>query len=136
MSMPQEAIKAQPRYIDIPECRIALDPGEHYAGLVLGKTGMPSHHLVLLSGEVESITWAKAKEWAKGAGGDLPSRQEQALLYANLKEQFKSEWYWSGEEHASASGYAWYQYFTDGYQYDYPETTKLRARAVRRLVIQ
>ena len=122
-----------------PEVTIHLRPGEHYAGLIVGKDGEPSHHLVLLPGQAEDITWDKAMEWAAKQGGEyvasLPTRREQSLLYANLKDQFEEHWYWSCEAHESESGWAWYQDFTDGFQDGYHESDELRARAVRRLPI-
>ena len=110
---------------------ISLADGEHYAGLALKPDGTPSHHLILLPGEGEDLQWSAAVEWAEKAGGALPSRQEQALLYANLKDQFKPEWYWSGEEEDGS--YAWSQGFLYGSQYDCRKYYELRARAVRRL---
>ena len=76
--------------------------------------------------------WDAAKAWAATAGGELPTRQEQALLYANLKAEFKPAWYWSSEQHASDSSFAWHQNFYDGYQHSYHESYAGRARAVRR----
>jgi hypothetical protein len=112
-----------------------LKAGEQYAGLILGKNGEPDHHLILLPGEAEAVTWDQAKEFAKKAGGELPTRREQALLFANLKEEFKQAWYWSGEQHASDSDCAWGQYFSNGGQYLTSPSTELRARAVRRLIL-
>lgn len=112
-----------------------LKPGEHYAGIILGKDGEPDHHLILLPGEAESVNWKQAKEFAEKAGGELPTRREQSLLFANLKEQFQPRWYWSGEQHASNSGYAWCQDFHDGGQYGGHEFSDYRARAVRKVVI-
>ena len=112
-----------------------LKKGELYAGLILGKNGEPDHHLILLAGEAESVNWEDAKKFAAKAGGELPTRREQSLLFANLKEQFEPRWYWSFEQHASYSGSAWYQYFYDGYQNGFRETNTLRARAVRRVTI-
>ena len=83
-----------------------LKPEEHYAGIILGKDGEPDHHLILLAGEAESVNWAQAKDFAAKAGGELPTRREQSLLFANLKEQFQPRWYWSGEQHASYSACA------------------------------
>lgn len=117
------------------EAEIKLHYGEHYTGIILGKDGEPNHHLILLPGEAESITWEDAKAWASEVGGELPSRREQALLYANLKEQFKPNWYWSSEQHSN-SVYACCQYFDDGNQDDTDTSSKLSARAVRRLVIE
>jgi hypothetical protein len=119
-----------------PETQIDLRPGEHYAGIIIGKDGEQSRHLILLPGEVESINWKDAKAWANEQGGRLPTRREQALLFANLKEQFQDAWYWSSEEHASDSDYAWSQYFDDGTQYCYDKSSLLRARAVRSLIIE
>lgn len=45
-------------------------------------------------------------------------------------------WYWSGEQHASSSDYAWIHDFDDGNQYDLNKSLEGRARAVRRLVIE
>ena len=119
----------------IPGATINLGPGERYAGLVLSADGEPAHHLVLLPGEAEDVTWGQAKEWAAKQGGELPTRQEQALLYANLKAQFQPKYYWSCQAHHNESAWAWYQDFSYGYQTDGLQYYELRARAVRRLPI-
>ena len=130
----------EPSALFFPEVTITLAPGEHYAGLILGKDGEPSYHLVLLPGQADDITWDKAMEWANKQGGEyvsgLPTRREQALLYANLKEAFEERAYWSCEAHESESGWAWFQGFSYGDQLSYHKTYELRARAVRRLVIE
>lgn len=113
----------------------ALNPGEHYAGILLGKDGNQSHHLILLPGAAEALTWRQALDWAKGSGGELPDRREQALLIANLADEFESAWYWSNAQHASDSDCAWCQDFGDGGQDGGHKIVKLRARAVRRLPI-
>jgi hypothetical protein len=118
-----------------PETEIKLAHGEHYAGLLIGKNGEASHHLVLLPSEGDSLTWEDAKKWAAKAKGELPTRREQALLYANLKEQFQESWYWSSEQHASSSNSAWFQSFDNGDQDSGNKDNALRARAVRRIVI-
>lgn len=112
----------------------ALNEGEHYAGIVL-KDGVPAHHLILLPGDHDDTTWAKAQAWAKEQGGELPTRQEQSLLFANAKQHFQSDWYWSGETHASTAVCAWYQGFNDGYQNFGHKDFDGRARAVRRFPI-
>jgi hypothetical protein len=75
---------------------IELQPGERYAGMILGKDGDPSYHLVLLPGQQDDITWEKAMEWAAKQGGEyvsnLPTRREQSLLFANLKEEFEDRY--------------------------------------------
>lgn len=133
-----QAAEKSERY-HFPETLITLQPGEHYAGLILGKDGESSYHLVLLPGEEEAINWKDAKEWAGKQGceyeASLPTRREQPLLFANLPEQFKSAWYWSSEQHAAIPDCAWRQYFGNGLQ-DYDATNdKCRARAVRRLIV-
>jgi len=109
--------------------------GELWAGVMLNEDGNPSHHVILLPGEAERIGWNKAVEWAKEIGGELPTRREQSLLFANRKSQFKGEWYWSGEQHAANSGNAWGQDFFGGNQGSLNKSFEARARAVRRLPI-
>ena len=111
-----------------------LKSGETYAGLVIDDKGS-LHHLILLDGDAYDAPHQEQLDWAKSIGGELPTRQEQALLYANCKSQFKSDWYWSADLHASGSGYAWFQCFTIGSQVSDDVSGKLRARAVRRFSI-
>jgi hypothetical protein len=111
-----------------------LKAGEVYAGIVLGEAGEPDYHLVLLPGE-SAGTWEKAKAFAHEAGGELPTRREQRLLWVNAKGQFQADWYWSCEQHASLSDYAWMQDFVNGNQNGYLKSYTNRARAVRRLKI-
>lgn len=113
-----------------------LKKGEHYAGIILGKDGDPDHHLILLPSEAESVNLEAAKKFAAKAGGELPTRREQSLLYTNLKEQFQERWYWSGEQHAADSGCAWGQDFSNGNQVYNLKSYAGRARAVRRVVIE
>jgi hypothetical protein len=127
--------KQPPRHFAIAETHIVLAPGEEYAGIILGKDGAASHHLILLPGEPDKMKWDGAQKWAATVGGELPTRREQSLLFANLKEQFKEEWYWSGEQHASDSDSAWSQFFGDGSQNYGHKNYEFRARAVRRLEI-
>jgi hypothetical protein len=112
-----------------------LNEGEFYAGILLGKDGAPDHHVILLPGQANDVTFKQAQQFAADIGGDLPARREQSLLFANLKEQFEDRWYWSGEQHASDSDYVWGQRFNGGYQNGSRKLTELRARAVRRSVI-
>lgn len=123
-----------PSTYGIPEALIELKSGEHYAGTALGAEGQPSHHLILLPGDGD-MTWSKASEWAASIGGELPTSQEQALLFANLKGKFEPAYYWSNEQHASYADYAWAQDFYDGYQDRYGKDSELRARAIRRVPI-
>jgi len=110
-----------------------LNEGEIYAGILLGKDGEQDQHIFLLPLQADdAVTFKQAQEFAKATGGDLPTRREQALLFANLPEQFEKTWYWSGEEHAANSGCAWCQFFNYGGQHNYHKSNKLRARSVRR----
>jgi len=114
----------------LPEASIELQPGEVYAGLVLGD--QPGYHLVLMAPKPEGrLSWADAKAWAERVGGRLPNRQEQALLYANAKPHFEETWYWSGQEHEENASYAWFCDFGDGLQSDAHKSYEGLARAVR-----
>ena len=121
-----------PRVLIVSEATIELQHGERYAGLLFDANGLASHHVILLPGEADDIKWDAAKEWATKAGGELPTRQEQAMLFANLKSEFKPNWYWSGEQYEEDSSYAWYQYFGIGLQGTDHKSYAGRARAVRR----
>lgn len=113
-----------------------LAKGEVYAGILLDKKGQPSHHLVLLAGKRDNFTWEEAKKWALDQGGELPTRKEQALLFANAAKHFEARWYWSCEQYASDPSCAWMQYFTSGGQLYGRTSSKGRARAVRRVPIR
>jgi len=111
-----------------------LNKGERYIGATVSAEGVMTH-IILLPGD-KSLTHQKAMEWAAKIGGDLPTRVEQAMLYATAPDEFKKDAYWSNTLHASYSDCAWYQSFDYGSQ-GYSNTNfKLRARAVRRLIIQ
>ena len=107
--------------------------GGIYAGISRGVEGAPDQHLVLLPGEAVDVDWEAACAFAASVGGELPRRAEQALLYANLKDQFQSRWYWSSEQAGPSN--AWSQYFINGSQHDITRSYEGRARAVRRLPI-
>ena len=117
----------------IPE----LNEGERYAGVIIGGiTCKPTHHLILLPQQPETrLTWDEALTWAASIGVELPTRQESALLYANAKDAFESEWYWTSEEYAGNAYLAWDQYFDDGLQGGNNKDYKNRVRAIRRVPI-
>lgn len=123
------AANAAPITITLPE----LAKGETYAGILLAD-GKLAHHLVLLAGET-TATWKAAQAWAKKQGGELPTRKEQALLFANAAGAFKPEWYWSSEPYAPNAAYAWLQTFDYGRQDGNPTSCQYRARAVRRVAL-
>ena len=113
-----------------------LKPNEIYAGLILGKNGELDYHLVLLPSKPnKNMAWSNAMDWAKSVDGDLPTRNEQSLLFANCKEHFDSAWYWSNTQSAHDDSYAWMQGFNGGLQGNVLKSDECRARAVRRLLI-
>lgn len=114
------------------QIRGLLQEGEEYAGLILGKDE-PDYHLVLLPGETEDASWPTAVDWAQGHGGVLPSRRELALLFANLRESFERNWYWSSESHDTRPQLVWGQNFASGIQTIYGRPYRGHARAVRRI---
>ena len=114
----------------------ALNVGEIYVGAIISADGSRNHHLILLPDLAKNLCWKDAIAWAESIGGELPDRVESALLFVHVKDQFDQEWYWTREKHAANSDLAWCQSFYNGYQYYYSKDLQLRARAVRRLVIQ
>lgn len=110
-----------------------LAEGEVYLCGIIDANGTVMH-TILLPGDTKA-TWGKALEWAKSVGGDLPTRAEQAIAYAKLRDQFEQTAYWSNEVHADNSAFVWYQTFDLGGQTITHKNSHLRARAVRRLII-
>jgi hypothetical protein len=116
--------------------------GGFYAGIARGRDGKPDYHLIVGPEHATGLPWQDASSWASTVMADgysdytLPTRKEQALCFANVPELFKDETYWSSEQHASYSDYAWDQGFDNGTQSYWDKFNKLRARAVRRLPIR
>ena len=124
----------QTTIIQIEEDSVELAAGEHYAGAVLDGNGQHMHHLVLMAAKPEAdLSWRAALEWAETAGGALPTRQEQALLFANCKPHLTPRWHWSCEEHESEASYAWYCGFGNGLQRTGHKSYEGSAVAVRRV---
>ena len=91
---------------------------------------------MLLPGhKTEPVKWENAMAWAKAQGGELPTRKEQALLFANAASAFEERWYWSCEVHPVHAACAFVQTFGDGYQSRGHKGHDGRARAVRRVSI-
>jgi hypothetical protein len=72
-------------------------------------------------------------DWAESVGGSLPSRQEQALLFANCKPHLKPEWHWSSQTYESDASCAWFCYFYYGGQGGNRKSAEGAAVAVRRV---
>lgn len=120
--------------INIQACTIELQPGEHYAGVVLDANGQHKHHLVLMAARpTDNLNWQAATDWAKQIGGELPTHQEQALLFANCKPHLEPDWHWSCDTYERDASYAWYCYFDDGYIYSHHKSCEGSAVAVRRV---
>jgi len=119
--------------IEIEDCTIELDPSERYAGAVLDDEGQHKHHLVMMAQRhTDKLNWQAAMDWATSIGGALPTRQEQALLYANCKPHLQPVWHWSCETHADEASYAWHCDFDYGYQSGVHKSYEGSAVAVRR----
>ncbi|SAK53204.1 hypothetical protein AWB78_01303 [Caballeronia calidae] len=119
--------------------QIQLPPlveGEIYVGVIGDKNG-DFHHVILLPGDNDAATWQAQVEWAKSIGGDLPTRVEQAMLWANHRDQFQKRAYWSNtsDDDPDYAGWAWCQTFAYGDQTYDEQYSEFRARAVRRLSI-
>lgn len=107
-------------------------------GVMAGENGQPDYLLLDLGVEPENdVTWKQAIDWAKSVGGELPTRREQSMLFANRREgQYRPRWYWSCEQHAGEPDWAWFQLFDGGNQNCTRKVFHLRARAVRRVPFQ
>lgn len=116
---------------------IDIADGETYAGLARDPETGAWHHLVLLpTTSDKELTWQEAIDWATSAGGELPTRFESALLYANVRDQIDTDyWYWTSTQHAAGPDWAWCQLFDDGSQTCNHEDSHNRARAVRRVPV-
>lgn len=120
-----------------PTIPFPLAVGEIYAGLSRDPDTGAWHHLILLPAVIDKVlTWQEAIDWAKSVGGELPTRFESALLYANVRDQIDQDyWYWTATQHASEPSWAWGQYFGYGLQSHYLKVIPTRARAVRRVPV-
>ncbi|SIR00695.1 DUF1566 domain-containing protein [Pseudacidovorax sp. RU35E] len=121
------------RVVEIAGASIALKQGERYAGAVIDDDGQVLHHLMLMAGVATDVGWKQARAWAEAQGGELPTRQEQALLFANCKPHLLGRSHWSCEVHEDDASYAWDCYFDNGIQSYYHQSAALAAVAVRRI---
>jgi hypothetical protein len=110
--------------------------GGIYAGVTTNKEGQ-LYMLVLLNAKAPGdLEWKPAMAWAASVEGDLPTRVEAALLFANVRSQLAKEWHWTNEEHESDASYAWLCSFGNGNQDDSHKGAEGAAVAVRRLPLQ
>ena len=114
-----------------------LTNGERYAGTPLTPEGRPAHHLFLLDARPgQRMTWQQAKDWAASVGGELPTPQEQSLLYANCRDALPRDWRWSNKQDEEDTSYAWYCSFINGLQSINHKSYGGSAVAVRRLPLE
>jgi hypothetical protein len=125
----------KPAFFEYQGERFNLGHGEIYIASITTPGEYGSYHLILLPGKAESINWKAAMEWAADKDGELPNRVESALLFQLAKDEFEAEAYWTREP-GSDDAWAWYQHFGYGYQNLNHKSYALRARAVRRLVLE
>lgn len=112
-----------------------LNTGEVNAGLIFHDAA-PAHWLIVLPIQANDINWADAIAWAKSQGGELPTRKESALVFANAAQHMQTDdGYWTSEPYAGDDAYAWFQWFDYGNQDDWHKSTTFRAFAVRRVTI-
>jgi hypothetical protein len=111
----------------LPALGTALHGGI-FAGLTTRKDG--SHcAVVLLPDQGHALTWKKAGNWAQKLEAELPSRPVAALLFANVKDQLRTAWHWTGESYDAS--YAWSCDFIYGLQLNYRKSSEGSAVAVR-----
>ncbi len=65
-----------------------------------------------------------------------PARTFAAAFQDGGEEAFANMYYWTSTQHAAYSGDAWSQSFDNGFQLSYLTYYQLRARAVRRVLIE
>lgn len=135
-----EALLAAPGIPKVGE--VWTDQGGVFAGARLGRGGAPNSLLIVGPEYEGQCDWHQAMSWAEalvvGPHNDfrLPDRPEQRPLFDRVRNLFEPAAYWSREQHASDGDYAWGQDFHDGFQGYWGKSFKLRARAVRSIVIQ
>jgi hypothetical protein len=121
-------------YVEVEDITIELQPGERYAGIVVDEDGDPEHHLILMAQRPDKkFNWQAAMDWAASIGGSLPTRQEQALLFANCKAHLEGVYHWSSQTHEDDASFAWGCGFDSGGQGLTHESYDGAAVAVRRL---
>src|ERR1044072_7842065 len=123
MNAPQ-SVAPQLKTISVPALgEVWPGKGGRFAGIGIGPDGA-NHLLFVYDATHERKTWKEYVEWCKTLEADGPSdlrptpRPEGARADATMKEQFKGDWYWLGEEFAGYADCAWVQNFGLGDQND------------------
>ena len=95
----------------------------------------------LKPGQAENYCWARSGinlssvEPTRPYTPALPVQTLAEAFQAGADEAFAESYYWTSTQHASVSVCAWYQGFGNGLQTNDLKHNKLRARAVRRLIL-
>jgi hypothetical protein len=106
-----------------------------YAGLTIFEN--EPFDLVVVSTDFDRGGHEAALKWAAQQKAMLPSRFDNLVLFTNMKDRFKTDYYyWCAELPAGNPGYAWCQGFAGGYQGWLNRSIQCRAVAVRRYPIQ
>lgn len=95
--------------------------------------GLANTKALIAAGECPA---AEACHAYRGNGFDdwyLPAQAELNLCFANAREHFAKEYYWSSTQ--CSAHYAWVQHFGYGLQLNFPKANGFRVRAVRRLLV-
>ena len=132
------ASTSPPQGATAPSSPLVFNPGDRYAGTTLNPAGQPTHHLVLLAARPNApMDWATAKAWATSVGGELPTRQESALLFANCRDALPEALGWSSEEYEIEATCAWVCNFYNGYQNNHlRKSYEGSAVAIRRIPLE
>lgn len=82
--------------------------GGKFAGIMRGRDGGKDYALIKgpsfdVGGWQATMEHADCIEVEDYKDFRLPNRSEQALLYANLPDEFEDKWYWSCEQHPGYS---------------------------------
>lgn len=115
------------------------EQGGIYAGISRGDGDTPDGHLIIATLPFQKHTWAAAMQAAAELNHAdrqdwrVPTRNESALLYANVREQIETgDLYWTSTPSGTAR--AWFQFFHDGTQLHYDVSCDARVRFVRRVL--
>ena len=107
-----------------------------FAGIAGGKDGQPFAAIILLDVKPdEALNFKDALAWAQAQGAHVPSRDESALLYANVRDALDPDyWHWTSTPYSDFG--AWFQYFGNGSQDGDHKSTKRLCRAIRLIPIE
>ena len=104
--------------------------GGIFAGITTTKDG--THCAVaLLPDQGSNLDWPAATQWATALNATLPTRPVAAMLFANLKDQFRPRWHWTSEQDEEDASYAGLCYFSHGNQHNLRKSFEGSAVAVR-----